>query len=119
MQASLMRRFVAAFAISALILTLGVQGAHAAFMATMKSEMSLSMASPSDAAFGKCANCDNSGKSAVVQCQAVCALSVAVLPDSKPVLCVSQPARFEAENVTFDGRTGTPEPHPPKSFALL
>ncbi len=119
MRPTLLRRFVAGLVAFAFIVTPGVQGMRAAAMAPMKSDMPMSMTAASDTAPGTCANCDGSGKGADMQCQPVCAPSVAVLPVAESISGLSQPARFESENMTFDGRTGTPEPHPPKSAALV
>jgi hypothetical protein len=117
MRPTLFRRFAAGLAAFAFILTLGLQGMQSAAMATMKSDMSMSLGGAS----GKCANCDGSEKGAVMQCQTVsiCAPSIAVLPMAESISADAEPTRFEAENTSFDGRTGTPEPHPPKSAALL
>ncbi len=120
MRPTLLRRFVAGLAALALILTMGVQGMQAAAMVTMKSDMSMSMTAASEAASDKCTNCDGSEKSAITQCQtaSICAPSVAVLPMTEAISVNSQPVRFGAENVIVDGRTGTPELHPPKPAAL-
>lgn len=115
----LFRRLVAGLAAFALIATLGLQGVQAAAMATMKSELSMSMAASPDAASGDCADCGDADKGTVMQCQPVCAPSVAVLPASESILSFARPVQFEAETTILDGRTGTPEPHPPKSAALL
>lgn len=119
MRPTLFRRFVAGLAAFAFIVTLGLQGMQAVAMATMKSEMS--MMAPSDAASSVCTNGDGSGKGAAMHCQtmSICAPSVAVLPMAESISVDSEAARFEAENMSFDGRTGTPELHPPKSAALL
>lgn len=121
MRPTLFRRFVAGLAAFAFILTLGLQGMQSAAMATMKSEMSMSLAGVADNASGTCANCDGPEQGAVMQCQTVsiCAPSIAVLPMAESISADAEPARFEAENTSFDGRTGTPELHPPKSAALL
>ena len=118
MRPTLLRRLVAVLAAFALIVTLGLQGMQAVAMATMKSDMSLSMIAPPDAA---CAKCGGSHKGAIMQCQpvSVCAPSIAVLPVAEAILRLAPPALFEAENMAFDGRTGRPEPHPPKTAALL
>lgn len=120
MRPTLFRRFVAGLAAFAFILTLGLQGMQAAAMATMKSEMSMSLTGASDNASGNCANCDGSEKGAVMQCQTVsiCAPSIAVLPMAESIAADSEPARFEPENLSFDGRAGTPELHPPKSASF-
>jgi hypothetical protein len=117
MRPTLFRRFVAGLAALAFIVTLGLQGMQSAAMATMKSEMSMSLGGAS----GNCANRDGSEKGAVMQCQTVsiCAPSFAVLQMAESISADSEPARVEAENTSFDGRTGRPEPHPPKSAALL
>lgn len=121
MRPTLFRRFVAGLAAFAFIVTLGLQGMQAAAMATMKSEMSMSMMAPSDDGSGVCTNCDGSGRNTAMHCQTVsiCTPSIAVLPIGGSISVDSHAARFEAENMSFDGRTGTPELHPPKSAALL
>ena len=60
-------------------------------------------------------------KGAAMHCQtvSVCAPSIAVLVMAEPILRQSSAVRFEAEAMSFEGRTGAPEPHPPKSAALL
>ena len=119
MQPTLFRRFLSGLAAFALIVALGLQGMHGAAMAAMKSDMSMSMTAPSDSVPGMCADCESSNKRVSMQCQPVCAPSPGVLPVAVSISCLSQPAHFEAENVMFDGGTGTPEPHPPKFAALL
>lgn len=119
MRPTLFRRLVAGLAAFAFILTLGLQGMQVAAMATMQSDMSMSMMAASDSAAGMCANCDGSGKGAATQCQPGCALSLAVLPVAASISLFSQPVHIDAENVSFAGRAGTPEPHPPKSAVLL
>lgn len=119
MRPTLLRRFIAGLAALALIVTMGVQGVQAVAMAAMTSDMSMSMAAPTDTA-GKCTNCEGSEEGTVMHCQTVsmCAPSVAVLPMAAPISVQSLAMQFEAETMSFDGRTGMPELHPPKSAAL-
>jgi hypothetical protein len=119
MRPTLLRRIAAVLAAFALIVTMGLQGMQAAAMVAMKSDMSMSTAAPSDSAAVKCANCDNAEKGTVAQCQtaSICAPSIAVLPIGASISIASEPAGFEAEDVSFDGRTGMPELHPPKTAA--
>jgi len=125
MRPTLFRRLVAGLVGFAFIATLGLQGMQAAAMVTMKSDMSMSIqasaAMSSDDGYSKCANCEGSGQAAAMQCQpvSICTPVVAVLPTTEPISVAGEPARFEAENVSIDGRTGTPELHPPKSAVLL
>lgn len=121
MRPMLLRRFVAGLVASAFFMTLGLQGMHAAAMApmAMSGEMHWSMVAPSDGASGVCANCDGSGKAMTTLCQPACASAVAVLPAVASISCVSQAAHSAAENRTREGRTGRPEPHPPKFAAPL
>jgi hypothetical protein len=114
-----MRRFVAGLAAFALLLTLGLQGMQAIAMATSKGEMSMSMTPDRDASSGDCTNCDGPGKGAAIQCPPMCVPPVAVLSMSQPIGGLSPPAPFEAANMTRDGRTGTPELHPPKPTRFL
>ncbi len=119
MRPTLFRRLVAGLAALAFMVTLGLQGMHIAAMASTKGDMAMSMTSPSGAHAGTCADCRDPGKRTVMQCDPICTPSAAVLPVAEPISHHSQPALFDAENLTFDGRTGTPEPHPPKPAVLI
>jgi hypothetical protein len=118
MRPTRLHRFVAALAAFALMVTTGLQSMQAAAMVSMKSDMSMSALA--DAAAGNRSKCDGMGKGVVTQCQTVsiCVPSIAVLPIATSISTPPRPARFEAENMSFDGRTGTPELHPPKSTVL-
>jgi hypothetical protein len=118
MRPRLLSRIVAALAALALLLTLGAQGMHAAAMATMSSEMSVATMK-ADAAPGGCTICDGSDKVTAAQCQPMCAPAPAVLPLVGTVSQGFLPESFEGQNLTCAGRTGTPEPHPPKPAALV
>ena len=86
-------------------------------MASMTNGMSMAMTA--DGSLGKCPPCDASGKNGAMQCQPVCAPSLAVLPGTGTDSHVLLLECFEAQNLTLIGRTGAPEPHPPKSAALI
>jgi len=87
----------------------------------MGTDTPISLTAPMDHASGMCTNCEGSQKGAAMHCQtvSVCAPSIAVLVMAEPILRQSSAVRFEAEAMSFEGRTGAPEPHPPKSAALL
>lgn len=105
----------------ALIVSMGAQGMQAAAMATMGTDTPISLTAPMDDAPGMCMNCEGSKKSAAMHCHTVsiCAPSIAVLAIADPILRQSSAVRFEVETMSFDGRTGTPELHPPNFAALL
>jgi len=99
---------------------MGLQGMQALATATMKSDLSMSMAPHADNTAGSCTNCDGTDQSAMTHCETVsiCSPSIAVLPIAESMSIDSNGMRFEAENVSFDGRSSAPELHPPKSAAL-
>lgn len=121
MRPTIIRRTVVALMAIALIVSMGAQGMQAAAMATMGTDTPISLTAPMDNASGLCTNCEGPQKGGAMQCQtvSVCAPSIAVLAMAELILRKSTAVRFEAEAMSFEGRTGTPEPHPPKSAALL
>lgn len=120
MRPTFMRRIVVALVALALIVSMGAQSMQAAAMMAMGAEASMPMAVPMDNPSGMCTNCEGSQKGAAMHCQSVsaCTTSIAVLVMAESILCQSSAVRFEAEAMSFDGRTGTPELHPPKSAPL-
>ena len=117
MRLKLLRRIVASVVALAFVVALGLEGVRAAAMAGMTNDMSMAMTT--DAPPGMCPPCDASGKNAAMQCQPVCAPSLAVLPTIGTGPRAMLLEFFEAPNFNLIGRTGTPEPHPPKAAALF
>lgn len=116
MRLTSLRRIVAGLAALALVLTLGWQGMHAAAMASMQTDRVT--ADATDASGNGCPLCNDPGTNAAMQCQPICGASVAILPIAGAAASVSLPERFEAQNLICFGRTGAPEPHPPKAAGL-
>lgn len=112
------RRIVAGLAAFALVVAMGLQSVHGIAMAAFHGNDAVA-AMTMNASVGNCGQCDSSGDSTATHCQPICAPSAAVLPVSEAIARMSLPAYFEVRDVTRVGRTGVPEPHPPKSAPLL
>ncbi len=117
MRLTSLRQIIAGLIALALVLTPGWQGVHATAMASMQTDRSAVFAA--DASASECPLCNDLGASGVMQCQPICTAPVAVLPIAEAAATVFVPERFDAQNVSCFGRTGTPEPHPPKAAALI
>ena len=118
MRPTFFRKIVAGLAAFALVVALGLQSVHGVAMAALHGNDAVA-AMTMNASAGNCGQCDSSHESTVAHCQPICAPSVAVLPVSEAIARMSLPAYFEVQDVTRVGRTGVPEPHPPKSAPLL
>lgn len=118
MRPSFLRRVIAGLAALAFVVALGLEALHALTVAASKiDESAVTMAT--DASVDYCGQCGSSSDGTATDCRPICAPSVAVLPLGEAIERMSLPGFFETRDMTRVGRTGAPEPHPPKSTSLL